>query len=195
MVGIEPTTQKTMVLPPTPFVKEYIGVLVRLTTCKRLTDSLPKLSLIAYGHTTTAMHKLSTPLPPKSVVGREIQKRKKVQSPLQYRASENRKKNTSGVAFTRPILPQPSPKTGDCFNERFMATQHEQEAREKVFPAMYFLVCKGRSNDDVGVARGTVFQALRPGAGFKTGDSSLKKKGGGYRRTTHPYTKTQHAAY
>ena len=29
-----------------PFVKEISGVLVRLTTCKRLTNSLPKLSLI-----------------------------------------------------------------------------------------------------------------------------------------------------
>ena len=42
MVGFEPTTQKNMVLPTTPF-----GVLVRLTTCKMLTNSLPKLSLIA----------------------------------------------------------------------------------------------------------------------------------------------------
>ena len=46
MVGIEPTTQKPTVLPTTPFVKDFSGVLVRLTTCKRLTNSLPKLSLI-----------------------------------------------------------------------------------------------------------------------------------------------------
>ena len=39
---------------------------------------------------------------------------------------------------------------------------------ENIF--MYFLDCKGLSNDDVGVARGTVFQEIRPGAGFKTGD-------------------------
>ena len=50
---------------------------------------------------------------------------------------------------------------------------------------MYFLVfkVKGRSNDDVGVARGTEFQALRPGVGFKTGDF-VEKNWGGYRRTT-----------
>ena len=43
---------------------------------------------------------------------------------------------------------------------------------ENVFFA-YFLACKGLvllSNDDVGVARGTVFQNMRPGAGFKTGN-------------------------
>ena len=47
-VGIEPTTQKPMVLPTTPFVKVLSGVLVRLTTCNWLTDSLPKLSLITF---------------------------------------------------------------------------------------------------------------------------------------------------
>ena len=36
-----------MVRPTTPFVKVLVGVLVRLTTCERLTNSLPKLSLIA----------------------------------------------------------------------------------------------------------------------------------------------------
>ena len=49
---------------------------------------------------------------------------------------------------------------------------------------MYFIVCKGRSNDGVGVARGIVFQALRPGAGFQTGDFVKEKLGGGYRTTT-----------
>ena len=33
--------------------------------------------------------------------------------------------------------------------------------------AMFFLVCKGPSNDDVGVARSTVIQEIRAGAGFK----------------------------
>ena len=45
-VGLEPTTQKTHGLSTTPFVKGISEVLVRLTTCKRLTNSLPKLSLI-----------------------------------------------------------------------------------------------------------------------------------------------------
>ena len=34
----------------------------------------------------------------------------------------------------------------------------------------FMLAKKGLSNDDVRLARGTVFQETRPGAGFKTGD-------------------------
>ena len=45
MVEIEPTTKKTHGLPTTPFVKVVSGVLVCLTTCKMLTEFLPKLSL------------------------------------------------------------------------------------------------------------------------------------------------------
>ena len=41
-----------------------------------------------------------------------------------------------------------------------------------------YVVCKGISNDDVRVARGTVFQEVRPRAGFKTGDSVKEKLGG-----------------
>ena len=69
------------------------------------------------------------------------------------------------------------PKTGDFFNERFMATRHEERCYEKSI-SIYFLVCKGllvQSNDAVGVARGTAFQELRPGAGFKTGDFVKEK--------------------
>ena len=40
----------------------------------------------------------------------------------------------------------------------------------KKISALSFLVYGGLSNDDVGVARGTLFQEIRPGAGFKTGD-------------------------
>ena len=41
---------------------------------------------------------------------------------------------------------------------------------------MYFLVCKGLSNDYVGVGgSGTVFQKIRPGVGFKTGDFVKEK--------------------
>ena len=46
MVGFEPTTQETLGLSTTTVVKELVGVLVRLTTCERSTNSLPKLSLI-----------------------------------------------------------------------------------------------------------------------------------------------------
>ena len=42
----------------------------------------------------------------------------------------------------------------------------------------YFLVCKGLSNNDVGVSRDTVLQEVRPGAGFETGDSVEEKLGG-----------------
>ena len=48
---------------------------------------------------------------------------------------------------------------------------------------------KGLSNDDIGGARGTLFQETRPGAGFKTGDF-VKEKWGGYRRTTRGYERT-----
>ena len=45
-VGFEPTTQKIHGPSTTPFVKVICGgILVRLTTCKRLVHSLPKLSL------------------------------------------------------------------------------------------------------------------------------------------------------
>ena len=44
---------------------------------------------------------------------------------------------------------------------------------------VYFVVCKGPSNDDVGAARGTAFQEIWPGAGFKTGDFVEEKGVGG----------------
>ena len=43
---------------------------------------------------------------------------------------------------------------------------------------MYFLGCKGLLNDDIEGAGGTVYQEIRPGAGFKTPAISLKKVGG-----------------
>ena len=43
---------------------------------------------------------------------------------------------------------------------------------------MHFLVCKGLSIHDVGVSRDTVFQKIRPGAGFETGDFVKEKFGG-----------------
>ena len=50
-----------------------------------------------------------------------------------------------------------------------MAVRHEEICYAKnIF--MCFLVGKGLSNDDVGVARGAIFQELRPESGFKTGD-------------------------
>ena len=48
----------------------------------------------------------------------------------------------------------------------------------------YFVVCEGLTIDDAGVSRDTVFQKIRPGAGFETGDFVKETLGGLYRRTT-----------
>ena len=50
----------------------------------------------------------------------------------------------------------------------------------------FFCVCKGLPTDDVGGGKGhTVFQEIRPRAGFKTGDFAKELLGGeGYRRKT-----------
>ena len=39
-------------------------------------------------------------------------------------------------------------------------------------------MCKGLSNDAVGVSRDTVFEEVRPGAGFETGDFVKERLGG-----------------
>ena len=44
--------------------------------------------------------------------------------------------------------------------------------------SIYCLVCKSLSIDDVGVTRDTVYQEIRSGAGFKTGDFVEEKLGG-----------------
>ena len=59
-----------------------------------------------------------------------------------------------------------------------MADRHEEGYYEKNIPTN-FVVCNGLSNDDVGVARGTVFEEIRSGAGFKTDDSVKETLGGG----------------
>ena len=46
------------------------------------------------------------------------------------------------------------------------------------FYIISFLLQKECWNDDVGGARGTVFQDIRPGDGFKTGDFVEGKLGG-----------------
>ena len=59
-----------------------------------------------------------------------------------------------------------------------MAARHEEGSREKNIVILFILVCRGLllvalvllPNGDVGVARGTVFQETRPGAGFEAGD-------------------------
>ena len=50
---------------------------------------------------------------------------------------------------------------------------------KNISPCMYLLACEGLStDDDVGVARSTVFQDMRAGVGFKTGDFVKEKLGG-----------------
>ena len=78
MVGIEPTTQKTHVLPTTPFVKVISGVLIRLTTCKRLTNSSPKLSLITYCFQSIMLEAGCQRFPTSSLLGMKRCKNKKV---------------------------------------------------------------------------------------------------------------------
>ena len=60
-----------------------------------------------------------------------------------------------------------------------MAARLEEGRFEKIIFA-YFLVCKGLSNDEVGVTRVAVLQEIRPGVGFKTGDVVKEMLGGGY---------------
>ena len=43
----------------------------------------------------------------------------------------------------------------------------------------YSLGCKGLLNDDIEVARGTVFREIRPGVGFKPAISFKRSWGGG----------------
>ena len=58
-----------------------------------------------------------------------------------------------------------------------MAARHEDGCYETSI-LKHFHACKGLSNDDVGVTRSTVFQEIRPGAGFKTGEFVKEKLGG-----------------
>ena len=48
----------------------------------------------------------------------------------------------------------------------------------KIYILLYFLACEGLSNDGAGLENGAVFQELRPGAGFETGDFVKYKLGG-----------------
>ena len=72
---------------------------------------------------------------------------------------------TDSTIVAPPNPPPPPPREPAIpFNERFMAARHEEGCYENNF-CKYVLVCKGLSNDDIEVARGTVFQKIRPGAG------------------------------
>ena len=58
-----------------------------------------------------------------------------------------------------------------------MAARHEEWCYEKSI-LKHFHACKYLSNDDVGAARGTVFQEIRAGAGLETVDFVKEKLGG-----------------
>ena len=71
----------------------------------------------------------------------------------------------------------PPKKTAVFFNELVKVSQREKGCYDgKVF--MHALVSKGLTNDAVGFPRGTVFQEVRSGTGFKTSDSIKEKLGG-----------------
>ena len=73
------------------------------------------------------------------------------------------------------IAPPPRKKKAIFFNRTFQgySTQQGRDAllgQKNVSIHFPVLFCKGISIDDVGVSRDTVFQEVRPGARFETGD-------------------------
>ena len=59
-----------------------------------------------------------------------------------------------------------------------MAVLDTRKDTNEIKVSIYFLVCKGLSIDDVGVSRDAIFQRIRLGAGFETGDFVKEKFGG-----------------
>ena len=70
-----------------------------------------------------------------------------------------------------------APKPAIIFNEHFVAARYEEGCYEKCI-FTYVLVREGKSTDDAEVAKGTVFQDIRPYDGSKTGDFVKEKLGG-----------------
>ena len=69
-------------------------------------------------------------------------------------------RRTTDFTIASPI------KTAIFCNEAFVAARHEEECSNKT-TFMYYLFCNRLVHDDVGVARGIVFQEVLPVAGFK----------------------------
>ena len=72
----------------------------------------------------------------------------------------------------------PPKKTAIFVNERFMVARHDEGCYEKknfirIYVFLFVL------NGNVGVARSTVFEEIRPGAGFKTSDFVKELLAGG----------------
>ena len=72
----------------------------------------------------------------------------------------------------------PQQKTAVFFDERFVAARYEEGCYEKHL--LRICSCSRMTVDrsHVGVAKGTLFQEIRPWAGFKTGDFVKDKSGG-----------------
>ena len=62
-----------------------------------------------------------------------------------------------------------------------MSARHKEGCHDEIIIKTFLCLLRSLSNDDVGSVRGTVFQEIRPGAGFIL---SLKKLGGLYRGST-----------
>ena len=87
------------------------------------------------------------------------------------------------ILATDSYYDSPPKKPAIFFNERFMAARHKERMQLKTNYPYVFLCAKAyRSMTSGRVSRDTVFQEIRPGAGFETGDF-VKKSWGCYRRT------------
>ena len=90
------------------------------------------------------------------------------------------KQSSRNQLILRYPPPHLHPRKQQFFHKRFMAARREEGCYEKRdILHVCFLVCKGLSNHGDRVARGSVFQEIRPGAGFKTGVFFKKSVGGG----------------
>ena len=69
-----------------------------------------------------------------------------------------------------------------------MAGRHEEGCHEKKYPRVFSWSQRKdyHRTIEAGVARGTVFQDIRPGAGLKTGDVVGEKFGGAFVGRLHP---------
>ena len=90
----------------------------------------------------------------------------------------------------------PPPNPAIFFNRLFsgLLDRHEEGDATKKNVFMYVLVCKGLSNDDVGVDRGSpYFRRIRPEAGSHTGDFVKEKLAGStVERPRTRYDRTRH---
>ena len=86
-----------------------------------------------------------------------------------------------GTVF-REIRPWVGFKTGDIGIENMGGLPYNDSRMSAVPERKYiftrFFAREGLSAADVGVAKGTIFQEIRPWVGYKTGDFKVEKLGG-----------------